>query len=119
MLKLRKLLVAFSFIVGTCSITNTLLAQTAEVSTQTVAQAVDALEQALSIATTPAEVAAAKSKALAAGVPLATVNDAIATAALSTSAGNTASKLGGSTTSSSPSIPNGGTNIGDTGSTYN
>ena len=89
------------------------------------------LEQELLTAKTPAAIEAAKAKALAAGVPLKTVESAVAsmTAPRTASASSTTSQsqpavkksvaIGGSTTASANSIPAGSTNIGDTGSTYN
>lgn len=89
------------------------------------------LEQELLTAKTPAAIEAAKAKALAAGVPLKTVEAVVAsmTAPRTASASSTTSQsqpavkksvaIGGSTTASANSIPAGSTNIGDTGSTYN
>ena len=88
------------------------------------------LEQELLTAKTPAAIEAAKAKALAAGVPLKTVEAAVAsiTASRTASASSNTSQsqpavkksvaIGGSTTASANSIPAGSTNIGDTGSTY-
>jgi hypothetical protein len=93
--------------------------------------AVFTLEQELLTAKTPAAIEAAKAKALAAGVPLKTVEAAVAsrTAPRTAVASSTTSQsqpavkksvtIGGSTTASAKSIPAGSTNIGDTGSTYN
>jgi hypothetical protein len=137
MLKLRKLLIALSLIAGACSITNIAAAATeAEV-----AAAVVTLEAELAAATTDQAVADAKAKAADAGVPAATIQVAVAAAqgaplggagpAVVSQQSNEAAPVakksvavapaavGGSRSSSGPSIPSGSTDIGDTGSTYN
>jgi hypothetical protein len=106
----------------------------ADTAASTMGEVVDAvftLEQELLTAKTPAAIEAAKAKALAAGVPLKTVEVAVAsrTAPRTAVASSTTSQsqpavkksvtIGGSTTASANSIPAGSTNIGDTGSTYN
>jgi hypothetical protein len=123
---LRNLFLALSMCVGTVAIANT----AAPASANEVVDAVFVLEQELLTAKTPAAVEAAKAKALAAGVPLKTVQSTMATTLPARSSANanvaqsqTAVKksvsIGGSTTGSANSIPAGSTNIADTGSTYN
>ena len=129
---LRNLFLALSMCVGTVAIANTAApaAPAAPASASDVVAAVFVLEQELLTAKTPAAVEAAKAKALAAGVPLETVQSTIATtlpAKSSTKASVAQSQpavkksvsVGGSTTGSANSIPAGSTNIADTGSTYN
>ena len=109
-------------------------ADTADTPASAMDEVVDAtitLEQELLTAKTPADIEAAKAKALAAGVPLKTVEAAVSKMTAPRIASSTPSVakpqpaakksvfIGGSTTRSSNSIPAGGTNIGDTGSTYN
>ena len=100
-----------------------------------VAAAVLVLQEELLDATTASAVAAAKAKALAAGVPLATVQATIASvrpqpavsvpsavqaqAKVQKSVSTGAQTVGGSTRSSGGGIPAGGTSAGATGSTYN
>ena len=113
-------------------------ADTADTAASAMDEVVDAtftLEQELLAAKTPAAIEAAKAKALAAGVPLKTVEAAVASRTAPRIAPRTASSatpsvaksqpavkksvaIGGSTTASANSIPAGSTNIGDTGSTY-
>jgi hypothetical protein len=123
---LRNLFLALSMCVGTVAIANT----AAPASANEVVDAVFVLEQELLTAKTPAAVEAAKAKALAAGVPLKTVQSTMATTlparssananvAQSQSAVKKSVSIGGSTTGSANSIPAGSTNIADTGSTYN
>ena len=109
-------------------------ADTADTAASAMDEVVDAtftLEQELLTAKTPAAIEAAKAKALAAGVPLKTVEAAVAsrTAPRTVSATPSVAQsqpavkksvvIGGSTTASANGIPAGSTNIGDTGSTYN
>jgi len=123
---LRNLFLALSMCVGTVAIANT----AAPASANEVVDAVFVLEQELLTAKTPAAVEAAKAKALAAGVPLKTVQSTMATTLPARSAANAivaqsqpavkkSVSIGGSTTGSANSIPAGSTNIADTGSTYN
>jgi len=123
---LRNLFLALSMCVGTVAIANT----AAPASANEVVDAVFVLEQELLTAKTPAAVEAAKAKALAAGVPLKTVQSTMATTLPARSAANAivaqsqpavkkSVSIGGSTTGSASSIPAGSTNIADTGSTYN
>lgn len=123
---LRSLFLALSMCVGTVAIANT----AAPASANEVVDAVFVLEQELLTAKTPAAVEAAKAKALAAGVPLKTVQSTMATTLPARSAANAnvaqsqpavkkSVSIGGSTTGSANSIPAGSTNIADTGSTYN
>ena len=123
---LRNLLLALSMCVGTVAIANT----AAPASANEVVDAVFVLEQELLTAKTPAAVEAAKAKALAAGVPLKTVQSTMATTLPARSSANAnvaqsqpavkkSVSIGGSTTGSANSIPAGSTNIADTGSTYN
>jgi hypothetical protein len=123
---LRNLFLALSMCVGTVAIANT----AAPASANEVVDAVFVLEQELLTAKTPAAVEAAKAKALAAGVPLKTVQSTMATTLPTRSAANAnvaqsqpavkkSVSIGGSTTGSANSIPAGSTNIADTGSTYN
>ena len=123
---LRNLFLALSMCVGTVAIANT----AAPASANEVFDAVFVLEQELLTAKTPAAVEAAKAKALAAGVPLKTVQSTMATTLPARSAANAivaqsqpavkkSVSIGGSTTGSANSIPAGSTNIADTGSTYN
>ena len=118
--------------VGTVAIANTAApaAPAAPASASDVVAAVFVLEQELLTAKTPAAVEAAKAKALAAGVPLKTVQSTMATTLPARSAANAnvaqsqpavkkSVSIGGSTTGSANSIPAGSTNIADTGSTYN
>ena len=108
-------------------------ADTADTAASTMDEVIDAaytLEQELLTAKTPAAIEAAKAKALAAGVPLKTVEAAVASINAPRTASATPSvaqsqpavkksvAIGGSTTASANSIPAGSTNIGDTGSTY-
>lgn len=112
-------------------------ADTADTAASAMDEVVDAtftLEQELLTAKTPAAIEAAKAKALAAGVPIKTVEAAVAsrtapmTAPMTAPATPSVAKsqpavkksvaIGGSTTASANSIPAGSTNIGDTGSTY-
>ena len=122
----RNLFLALSMCVGTVAIANT----AAPASANEVVDAVFVLEQELLTAKTPAAVEAAKAKALAAGVPLKTVQSTMATTLPARSAANAnvaqsqpavkkSVSIGGSTTGSANSIPAGSTNIADTGSTYN
>ena len=123
---LRNLFLALSMCVGTVAIANT----AAPASANEVVDAAFVLEQELLTAKTPAAVEAAKAKALAAGVPLKTVQSTMATTLPARSAANAnvaqsqpavkkSVSIGGSTTGSANSIPAGSTNIADTGSTYN
>ena len=123
---LRNLFLALSMCVGTVAIANT----AAPASANEVVDAVFVLEQELLTAKTPAAVEAAKAKALAAGVPLKTVQSTMATTLPARTAANAnvaqsqpavkkSLSIGGSTTGSASSIPAGSTNIADTGSTYN
>ena len=123
---LRNLFLALSMCVGTVAIANT----AAPASANEVVDAVFVLEQELLTAKTPAAVEAAKAKALAAGVPLKTVQSTMATTLPARTAANAnvaqsqpavkkSVSIGGSTTGSANSIPAGSTNIADTGSTYN
>lgn len=123
---LRNLFLALSMCVGTVAIANT----AAPASANEVIDAVFVLEQELLTAKTPAAVEAAKAKALAAGVPLKTVQSTMATTLPARTAANAnvaqsqpavkkSVSIGGSTTGSASSIPAGSTNIADTGSTYN
>ena len=123
---LRNLFLALSMCVGTVAIANT----AAPASANEVVDAVFVLEQELLTAKTPAAVEAAKAKALAAGVPLKTVQSTMATTLPARSAANAnvaqsqpavkkSVSICGSTTGSANSIPAGSTNIADTGSTYN
>ena len=102
----------------------------ADTAAATVDEVVDAaftLEQELLTAKTPAAIETAKAKALAAGVPLETVEAAVASMTAVASSNVAQSQpavkksvtVGGSTSSSANSIPAGSTNIGDTGATYN
>ena len=129
---LRNLFLALSMCVGTVAIANTAApaAPAAPASASDVVAAVFVLEQELLTAKTPAAVEAAKAKALAAGVPLKTVQSTMATTLPARSAANAnvaqsqpavkkSVSIGGSTTGSANSIPAGSTNIADTGSTYN
>lgn len=120
---LRNLFLALLMCVGTVAV-----AQPATID-DTVA-AVLVLQQELLAAKTPAAIQAAKAKALAAGVPTNTIESTVSATlptGLSTKAIATQSQpavkksvsTGGSTTGSGNSIPTGGTNIADTGSTYN
>ena len=108
-------------------------ADTADTAASAMDEVVDAtftLEQELLASKTPAAIEAAKAKALAAGVPLKTVEAAVASRIAPRIASATPSvaksqpavkksvAIGGSTTASANSIPAGSTNIGDTGSTY-
>ena len=126
---LRNLFLALSMCVGTVAIANT-AAPAAPASANEVVDAAFVLEQELLTAKTPAAVEAAKAKALAAGVPLKTVQSTMATTLPARSAANAnvaqsqpavkkSVSIGGSTTGSANSIPAGSTNIADTGSTYN
>ena len=123
---LRNLFLALSMCVGTVAIANT----AAPASANEVVDAVFVLEQELLTAKTPAAVEAAKAKALAAGVPLKTVQSTMATTLPARTAANAnvaqsqpavkkSVSIGGSTTGSASSIPAGSTNIAVTGSTYN
>lgn len=132
---LRNLFLALSMCVGTVAIANTAApaapaAPASPASASDVVAAVFVLEQELLTAKTPAAVEAAKAKALAAGVPLKTVQSTMATTLPARSAANAnvaqsqpavkkSVSIGGSTTGSANSIPAGSTNIADTGSTYN
>ena len=108
------------------------VADTTAPATATV-DAVLVLQQELLDAKTPAEIEAAKAKALAAGVPINLITSTVSTtlpartatisnvaqAQPTQSAVKKSVSIGGSTTVSANSIPAGSTNIGDTGSTYN
>jgi membrane-bound lytic murein transglycosylase B len=127
----HSLLLALALCAGSSSFVSTATAQAAD----PVAAAVLVLQEELLDATTASAVAAAKAKALAAGVPLATVQATIASvrpqpvgsvpsavqaqAKVQKSVSTTAQTVGGSTRSSGGGIPAGGTSAGDTGSTYN
>jgi membrane-bound lytic murein transglycosylase B len=127
----HSLLLALVLCACSSSFVSTATAQAAD----PVAAAVLVLQEELLDATTASAVAAAKAKALAAGVPLATVQATIASvrpqpvgavpsavqaqAKVQKSVSTTPQTVGGSTRSSGGGIPAGGTSAGDTGSTYN
>lgn len=105
-----------------------------EDSSEALTAALETLETELAAATTESQVQAAKAKALKAGVPVTTVTSKVSSArqALKRSSTTTTQQpvvkksvkvvkqaIGGSTTTQQNTIPSGGTNIGDTGSTYN
>ena len=134
---MRKIIRNFFLSLFMCAAT-VAFADTADTAASTMDEVVDAtftLEQELLAAKTPAAIEAAKAKALAAGVPLKTVEAVVASRTAPRIAPRTASAtpsvaksqpavkksvvIGGSTTASANSIPAGSTNIGDTGSTYN
>ena len=127
----HSLLLALVLCAGSSSFVSTATAQAAD----PVAAAVLVLQEELLDATTASAVAAAKAKALAAGVPLATVQATIASvrpqpagavpsavqaqAKVQKSVSTAAQTVGGSSRSSGGGIPAGGTDAGNSGSTYN
>ena len=122
---IRNLILSLMFAVSVA------FADTATTPVGEIVVAVFNLEQELLTAKTPAAIETAKAKALAAGVPLKTVEASVASITAPRTASATPSvaqslpavkksvAIGGSTTASANSIPAGSTNIGNTGATYN